>query len=182
MTESTPVVPTSSELAETMVSQGVQPTAVTDEQINAMLAQMNALQSQVNQLNAERGVPLDRVDGYRQQLAAHFTAKQNAAHIGTDFAPASAVIGSLPENPDQITAVHTESMVHALEQFIKAHPGKELEYLGVLANELHQAVLSREGKTGVTHSRIQELEARVAELLAWKGTVTTPAQDTTSNG
>lgn len=183
MTETTPEVPpTSSEYAETMVKQGLQPTAVTDAQINAMLEQMNALQAQVNQLNAERGVPLDRVDGYRQQLLAHFKARKDAAHHGTDFTPTENALAALPENSDKITATHSESALHAVEQFVKAHPGKELEYLAILANELHQVVLDREGKQGGTHKRIQDLESQVAELLAWKGNVTGPSQDTPSNG
>ena len=183
MTENAPEVPpTSSEFAQTMVNQGLQPTAVTDEQINAMLAQMNALQSQVNQLNAERGVPLDRVDGYRQQLLAHFKGRQAAAYHGTDFTVTESALAALPENPDDISATHSESALHAVEQFVKANPGKELEYLAVLANELHQVVLNREGKHGVTHKRIQDLETQVAELLAWKGNVTGPSQDTPPNG
>lgn len=182
MTETTPEVPpTSSEFAQTMVSQGLQPTAVTDAQINAMLEQMNALQAQVNQLNAERGVPLDRVDGYRQQLLAHFQGRKNSAYHGTDFTVTEGALAALPENSDDLTAHHTESALHAVEQFVKAHPGKELEYLAVLANELHQVVLNREGKHGVSHKRIQDLEAQVAELLAWKGNVTGPTQDFPQN-
>lgn len=177
MTETTPeapTIPTSSDFAQQMVEVGMQPTAVTQADLDKMLAQMNALQAQVNQLNTERGVPLDRVDGYRQQLMRHFKGRQDAAHIGTDFAAPESALGTLPENPDDITALHTESLVHALEMFIKQNPGKELEYLGILANELHQVVMEREGKQSVTHKRIQDLESQVAELLAWKGQSVTP--------
>lgn len=177
MTETTPeapTIPTSSDFAQQMVEVGMQPTTVTQADLDKMLAQMNALQAQVNQLNTERGVPLDRVDGYRQQLLAHFKARKDAAHHGTDFTVTETALSALPENSDEITAHHSESALHAVEQFVKAHPGKELEYLAILANELHQVVLNREGKHGVTHKRIQDLESQVAELLAWKGQSVTP--------
>lgn len=172
MSETTETLPNSSEFAQEMVNAGAKPTVVTDQDIQAMLAQMNALQEQVNLLNAERGVPLDRVDGYRKQLEAHFKGRKAAAHIGTDFVAPEGAIAALPQNPDDITSQQTESLHFALSQWVKQHPGKELDYLETLAGELHQVVLDREGKHGVMHQRVSDLEAQVAALLAAKPNVT----------
>lgn len=159
------------QFAQQMVDAGVKPVTVTQADLDAMLAQMNALQAQVNAMNVERGVPIDRVDGYRKQLQAHLKGR-SVGRPDVDFAAPETAIAALPENPDDITAAHTEALHFAMEQWLKQHPGKELDYLEILAAELHQTVLSREGKTGVMHQRVTDLETQVADLMAqtaaWK--------------
>lgn len=164
MTETTPDLPTSSEYAEELARAGMKPLTFTQDDLDKMLAQMNALQAQVNLMNAERGVPLDRVAGYLQQLKAHFQHRKSSRQ-DTDFAAPEAALAALPENSDNLTAHHTESLHFTIEQWLKQHPGKELDYLHTLAAELHQAVLEREGKHGVMHQRVAELE-KTAEGLA----------------
>lgn len=166
---------TPSEYAEHLVESGVQPITVTQADLDAMMEQMAEMKANLDRLNAERGVPIDQVDGYRKQLEAHFRARK-ASRQDTDFDAPETVIAALPENPDDITAAHTETLHFAIEQWLKKHPGKELDYLEVLAGELHQTVLAREGKHGVMHRRVSELEAQVTELLAqsaaWKAAQT----------
>jgi hypothetical protein len=116
------------------------------------------------------------VAGYRQQLQAHLTGRKNSAYIGTDFAPAEADMAGLSENSDDITAAETEAMHFALEQWLKQHPGKELDYLGILAGELHASVLEREGKHGVMYKRVAELEAQIAELKSAPTGATVPVE------
>lgn len=164
MTETTEALPTSSEYAEQLVAAGMQPTAVSDSDFKAMLQQLNTLQSQVNQLNAERGVPLDRVDGYRQQLEAHFAARKASRPDDTDYTAPETALAKLPTNPDDITAAHTEALHFTMAQWLKQHPGKEFDYLETLAGELHQTVLEREGKNGVMHKRVAELEDQLSKL------------------
>lgn len=153
MTEITP---------EDLVAQGFRPNQV---DIDAMLAQMAKLQSTVDALNAERGVPIDAVDGHRKHLKEHVRVRMNS-RPDVSFAEVEGLIGTLPENSDQITAKHTEALHFAMEQLLKAHPGKELEYLGVLSAELHQMVLNRENKSGLTHDRVTALEEELATIKA----------------
>lgn len=162
MTETTQAPPTSSEYAEQLAKAGAHPIEVSDDTIKAMLAQMEELQRKVDQMNVERGVPLDRVDGYIQQLKAHFQTRKNSRQ-DTDFAAPETALAKLPENPDEVTAAHTEALHFAFSQWLKQHPGKELDYLETLAGELHGVVLDREGKHGVMHQRVAELEDQLAQ-------------------
>lgn len=163
MTEVTPeALQQSSEYAQELVQQGLRPNQV---DMDAMLAQMAKLQSTVDALNAERGVPLDPVDGHRKHLWAHLTLR-DVARPDVDMAEVKTLLSSLPEKSDDITAKNTEALHFAMEQLVKAHPGKELEYLSVLTAELHQMALNREGRSGVTHDRVYALESALAEMKA----------------
>jgi hypothetical protein len=117
----------------------------------------------VDALNAERGVPLDAVDGHRKHLFGHIKLR-DSARPDVDMEEVKSLLASLPEVSDNITARDTESLHFAMEQLVKAHPGKELEYLSVLTAELHQMVLKREGRTGATHDRIATLENELAAM------------------
>lgn len=155
MTEITPeAMQQSSEYAQELVQQGFRPNEV---DIQAMLAQMQKLQSTVDALNAERGVPVDPVDGHRKHLWGHLNLR-DMARPDVDVSEVKKLLSALPEVSDHITPAETEALHFAVEQLLKAHPGKELEYLGVLSAELHQMVLNREGKSGATHVRITALE------------------------
>lgn len=163
MTEVTPeALQQSSEYAQEMVDQGFRPNQV---DMDAMLAQMAKLQATVDALNAERGVPIDAVDGHRKHLWSHLGVK-DTARPDVDLTEVKTLLASLPEVSDHITAKSTEALHFAMEQLLKTHPGKELEYLSVLTAELHQMVLNREGKSGVTHDRVTVLEAELAALKA----------------
>lgn len=163
MTEVTPeALQQSSEYAQDLVNQGFRPNEVN---VDAMLAQMNKLQAQVDALNAERGVPVDPVDGHRKHLWAHLTVRDNA-RPDVDMTEVKKVLSALPALSDSISAPQTEALHFAMEQLLKAHPGKELEYLTVLTGELHQMILNREGRSGVTHSRVTALESELAALKA----------------
>ena len=163
MTEVAPeALQQSSEYAQEMIAQGFRPNEV---DVNAMLAQMQKLQTQVDALNAERGVPLDPVDGHRKHLWAHLTLRDRA-RPDVDVTEVKRLLSSLPEVSDSITAKQSEAVHFAVEQLLKAHPGKELEYLGILAGELHQMVLNREGRTGAAHDRLSALETELAALKA----------------
>lgn len=163
MTEVTPeALQQTSEYAQDLVNQGFRPNQV---DIDAMLAQMQKLQAQVDLLNAERGVPLDAVDGHRKHLWAHLGVR-DTARPDVDMTEVRSLLSSLPEVADNITAKQTEALHFAVEQLVKAHPGKELDYLSVLSAELHQLVLNREGKSGVTHDRVTALETELAAMKA----------------
>jgi hypothetical protein len=161
MTEVTPeTLQQSSEYAQELVDQGFRPNEVNME---AMMAQIAKLQSTVDALNAERGVPIDAVDGHRKHLWAH-VAVRDAARPDVDMEAIKTLLSSLPEVSDNITARNTEALHFAMEQLVKAHPGKELDYLTVLTSELHQMVLNREGRSGVTHDRVTALETELAAM------------------
>lgn len=163
MTEVTPeALQQTSEYAQALVDEGYRPNEV---DISAMMAQMAKLQATVDALQAERGVPLDAVDGHRKHLWAHLTLR-DAARPDVDVAEVRTLLSALPEVSDHITAKQTEALHFAMEQLLKAHPGKELDYLGVLTAELHQLVLNREGKSGVTHDRVTALESELAAMKA----------------
>lgn len=161
-----------SDYASEMVAQGFRPN---DVDISAMMAQIQKLQSTVDALNAERGVPLDPIDGHRKHLWAHLTLR-DAARPDVDMTEVKNVLSALPEVSDSITAKMTEALHFAMEQLLKAHPGKELEYLTTLTAELHQMALNREGKASHAHDRFAELEAELASLRAMMSGQQTEAQ------
>lgn len=161
MTEVTPeALQQSSEYAQDLVQQGMRPNQV---DIDAMLAQMQRLQSTVDALQAERGVPLDPIDGHRKHLWDHLTLRDHA-RPDVDMTDVKALLSVLPENTDNITANMTEALHFGMEQLVKRHPGKELEYLSVLTAELHQMLLTRAGKSGNTHDRLAELESVIGSM------------------
>lgn len=163
MTEVTPeALQQSSEYAQEMVAQGFRPN---DVDMDAMLAQLAKLQSTVDRMNAERGVPIDAVDGHRKHLWDHLTLR-DTARPDVDMTEVKTLLSALPEVSDHITANQTEALHFAMEQLLKAHPGKELDYLTVLTAELHQMTLNREGKSGLTHDRVTALETELASLKA----------------
>lgn len=161
MTEITPeAVQQSSEYAQDMVNQGFRPNQV---DIDAMVSQMAKLQATVDALNAERGVPLDPIDGHRKHLWDHLKVR-DWARPDVDMAEVKKLLSALPEVSEHIAATATEALHFAMEQLIKVHPGKELEYLAILTGELHQMVLNRENKKGDAHSRLSELEDELAKV------------------
>lgn len=163
MTEMTPeMLQQSSEYAQEMVDLGFRPNEV---DMTAMMAQIAKLQATVDALNAERGVPIDAVDGHRKHLIEHVKLRDNA-RPDVDMAEVNALLQTLPKVSDHITAKDTEALHFAMEQLVKAHPGKELEYLSVLTAELHQMVLNRENRSGLTHDRVTALEEELAQMKA----------------
>ena len=152
----------SSEYAQDMVAQGFKPN---DVNIDAMMAQIQKLQSTVDAMNAERGVPLDAVDGHRQHLWSHLTLR-DAARPDVDMSEVKKLLSEFPEVADSIMATATEALHFAMGRLVKAHPGKELEYLETLSGELHQLVLNRENKSAYAHDRFAELEKELAALKA----------------
>lgn len=163
MTEVTPeALEQTSAYAQDMVAQGFKPNEV---DISAMLQQMAKLQATVDAMNAERGVPLDPIDGHRKHLWAHMTLR-DTARPDVEFTEIKTLLSALPEVSDNITARQTEALHFAMERLLKTHPGKELEYLGVLSGELHQMTLNREGQSGATHDRMAALEAELTAMKA----------------
>lgn len=163
MTEPMPeALQQSSEYAQELVDQGFRPNEV---DMSAMMAQLAKLQATVDALNAERGVPIDAVDGHRKHLWSHVGVR-DASRPDVDMAEVKSLISALPDVSDHITAKDTEALHFAMEQLVKAHPGKELEYLSILSAELHQMVLNRENRSGVTHDRVTVLETELAAMKA----------------
>lgn len=160
-----PVLPDSSDYAQEMVEQGYRPTVITDADYQKMLAQLAALQDNVNRLNAERGVPIDQVDGYRKQLQSHLQVRVNG-RPDVGFELVTATLAALPENPDDMTQAQTELLHSLLTELVRQHPGKEIDYLSVLSAELHQSVLARDGAGRPMVDRVTELEQIVAALQA----------------
>jgi hypothetical protein len=161
----------SSVYAQELVQAGYAPTVVSNEDYLAMQAQLAALANKVRLLEIERGVPIDQVDGYRKQLIAHAQVRNNS-RPDVDFTQIFQILNALPQDPTAITSAQTDLVSSMLTSLVNAHPGKELDYLTVLAMELHQAVLTRDGSVPPMTARVTQLEALVNSLYARLNTPT----------
>jgi len=131
-----PVTPPTSDFQQELIAAGATPQFPNVEQ---MLAQMAAMQKQIDALNAERGVPANPIEGAKQNLADHIKAR--AAQLPSIVVDElKKAVEDLPEviTPDHIALV--ETLVEEL--LINSSPyAHELGYIPVLARDLKKAVL-----------------------------------------
>lgn len=134
--DATPPTPQTSEFQQELIAAGATPQFPNVEQ---MLAQMAAMQKQIDALNAERGVPANPIEGAKQNIIDHVKAR--AAQLPrVIFDELSQTLAALPE---VLSQDHT-SLIMTLVDELLANAGSvahELSYLPELARNLHKEVL-----------------------------------------
>lgn len=151
MSDQTPTdaVPEGSELHDALVQSGAHAQAV---DVDAMLAQMQAMQAQYEQQNkmladriksleAERGVPSDPVAGAVANLLAHVEARA-AQYPNDDFSDIIKEIKALPES-GAITVSHTGLIHDMVSEAVDDRPRHELGYVKRLSRDLHRLILKQ---------------------------------------
>lgn len=128
--------PQTSDFQQELIAAGATPQFPNVEQ---MLAQMAAMQKQIDALNAERGVPANPIEGAKVNLLDHIKAR--AAQLpGIVVDELKKTIESLP---DVITTDHTSLIMTLVEELLSnsSPVAHELSYLPELARDFHKAVL-----------------------------------------
>lgn len=129
----------SSPEAEELVAAGARPVEV---DVDAILAQVAAMQAQIDRLNAERGVPSNPVASAVQNLVHHVKARaaQNPTH------DLSVVLAELEALPEELSSKDAERVRNILDDVMEdcADIRHELSYLPRLARDLHTVVLAQE--------------------------------------
>lgn len=136
-----PVTESPTALAAELIQTGATPVQV---DVDAMLAQIQALQGTVNQLLAERGIPTDPVAAKIQDIADHVAAR-SAQYPYVDLSEIKAILDSFPADSAEVTSTHSDLLKTSLDEHLSSLRGLELHYLGHLAKELHISVLKTNG-------------------------------------
>jgi cell pole-organizing protein PopZ len=134
-TETPEVAPLPS--AADMVAAGAVPAEV---DVNAMLAQIQALQASVARMESEKPAPTDDIAKAITDLADHVKARA-AQNPAIDYSEILAAIDKLPKVGVEVTSAHTallKELVHDVADKFRNH---ELGYVKDLATAAHIAVL-----------------------------------------
>lgn len=114
------------------------PTVADPEKVKGSLEdQIAKLQSQVDAMNVERGVPSDPVAAAVQNLKTHLKTRK-AMSPDFDFAELEARLEELTDAPDPDTAEMVEVIV---QDTVARGAHLEIHYLTQLARDLRKAVL-----------------------------------------
>lgn len=126
--------------AKALTEAGAQATTV---DVQALLAQMKAMQDRVDSLSALQGIPSDPVAAQVQALQAHVKAQANA-HPTKDFSELTTTIDELPDT-DALTTDHTELLKSTVEDHMTrfAPIAHDLSYVWQLAGDLHRMLLKK---------------------------------------
>lgn len=129
-----------SEAAKTLVNEGVTPY---QPDVTELLRQMNALQSKVSAMQAERGIPDNPVEFAVKNLSDHVTAHGNA----NPSLDTSSVRNAIKEFSDNPTKNGGELLSLYVDDLVGANPHLDLAYLRQLARDVRKAVLVADGAT-----------------------------------
>lgn len=110
----------------------VDPAAPTPEELKALMAQVQAMQAE---LNAARGMPTDPVGAAAANLKAHVTAR--AASGLAAYAELVAAVNKMEDTVDS----KVSDLVRTIASEIRDHV-EGADYIKALANDLHKAVLT----------------------------------------
>jgi hypothetical protein len=122
------------EAAQTLLASGAKP-FVPD--VEEMMRQMQALQTRIAAMEAEKGVPADPIVAAVGNLQDHVQAKVNA-HPGLELNEISTVVKELADHPNinMVTVVR-----ELLGKLIKRYRHVDFSYVEELATDLATAVL-----------------------------------------
>ena len=137
---------TTDSLAGGLVAAGAEPTPV---DVEALLAQMQALQARVDAMSAAQGIPSDPVEAAAQALTQHVRARIAGGSFGVDFTDAANIVNDL--DADNLNSGDSGVILLDLTDFRDANPAAEgLPYITQLARNLHREVLKREAASKPT--------------------------------
>lgn len=132
------VTPAGSPFQSELLNSGAQAQNI---DVTALLDQLNALQAQVDKLNAEKGIPADPVAASKDDLLAHLEARA-AQYPNEDFKPLIQAVKSLPDS-DAITVAHSGKVHELISEFVESLPRHELGYVKALSRVFHMGILDR---------------------------------------
>lgn len=130
-------LPVSAE-AQTMLDAGAAPH---QPDVNALLAQLQALQSRVDTLQTEAGIPSNPVEFALNNLRDHVNARKAA----TPYLDVTEV-SDLLKNATP-TARDAELLSLAVDDLVSANGSQDLQYLRQLARDVRKAVLVNGGQS-----------------------------------
>lgn len=127
-----------SDEAKALTEAGAAPTNV---DASEMLAQIQALQAQMDAMRQAQGIPSDPVEAHVQALRQHLEA-QARANPGYDFSEVLKALDDLPE-AKSLTADDTDLVKSTVDDTTRrfGHIAHELGYVNDLARGLHIEVL-----------------------------------------
>lgn len=138
--------------AQSLVDAGATP-YVPD--VAEMLRQMRELQSRVDTLQAERGIPSDPVEAAVKDLVTHVKARQDANPTFEFSKDLKDQLKYLTENPDyRPDSNAAELLALGIEDAVSRGRHLELSYLTELARNVRREVLKAEGATAKQAERV----------------------------
>lgn len=126
--------------AQAMIAAGATANTVN---VDALLAQIQRLQSQMDAINAERGIPSDPVEAALQNLTVHVQARQDSS-AELDLVALAKALTAASDAGKGISAKHAADITDLVEEAIESHPHRanDFPYLRTLARDLRKAVSS----------------------------------------
>jgi hypothetical protein len=138
-----------SDEAKTLAEAGAKPTTV---DADSMLATIRKMQAQLDNLNAERGIPADPIDANIQAIEQHVTQVSNA-HPTVDFGELKTAVKDLRSQfDDGLNESHTDYFKATVEDLLHgglSHLAHELGYIWQLTRGLHREILKNKASAGV---------------------------------
>lgn len=124
--------------AQTMLDAGATPF---QPDVNALLAQLQALQSRVDTLQTEAGIPSNPVEFALNNLRDHVNARK-AATPKLDVTEVTDLLKNAAPTPRD-----AELLGLAVDDLVSANGDQDLQYLRQLARDVRKAVLVNSGQS-----------------------------------
>jgi Mg2+ and Co2+ transporter CorA len=105
--------------------------------VEAMMAQMQALQNRIAAMEAEKGIPSDPIAAAVENLKAHVQAKVNGSPLA-DLGELHKVVVGLVEHPSNETVGVVRELV---SRAIRRYRHLDLAYVEELASDLTMAIV-----------------------------------------